>query len=93
MARIVPVSSNKIVIFEFVLQVWLNLSVDAKTCRVKYRAPNVQHAGHILQRLCANRSDRYGGIVRPVSSTQLNEDPTNAYLGGTSSGQTHFGLL
>ena len=45
-----------------------------------------------LQHRGTNRSDQYGGPVRPVSLGQPDEDSTNARLGGTLSGQVHLGL-
>lgn len=46
-----------------------------------------------LQCRCANWVDQYGWSVRPVSSGQLDEDPTKDHPRGIPSGQAHFGLF
>ena len=38
-----------------------------------------------------NQSDRYGGLVRPESSGQPDEDPTNARPGGARRGRRTLG--
>ena len=66
--------------------------VDTNLEPTNGRARTRSEQRRTLQRRGTNRSDRYGGPVRPVSSGQSDEDPTNARLGGTPSGQAHLVL-